>query len=81
MKTITTIAAALTLAAAHALSLDLVNVLGFGVAAGIAGMFVSDYSSSPTYNLEAARVVVNRAKASDAGAEFATIASFDSMIG
>ena len=85
MKTITIIAAsaaALTIAAAaNAFSLNLVNILCIAVASGVAGIFASDYSSSPTYNLEPAKDAVSRKKTSDAGVEFATFASFDSMIG
>jgi hypothetical protein len=85
MKTILTIAvsaAALVIAAvANAFALDLANLLCIGVASGIAGMFASDYSSSPTYNLEPAKLVTSRKKTSDAGVEFATMATFHSMIG
>jgi hypothetical protein len=87
MKTLITIsstAVALTIAAAaNSFALDLPTLLAITVSSGIVGMFAADYSKTPTYNLDTAKAAVARkqARTSDAGVEFATFATFNSMIG
>jgi len=87
MKTlllITSTAAALAIAAAaNSFALDLPTMLGIAVSSAIVGMFASDYSTVPTYNLEPAKAAApkKQARTSDAGVEFATYATFNSMIG
>jgi hypothetical protein len=63
-------------------ALDGVALLAIGAASVFVAMFASDYSRVPTYNL--APVPARRkvaARRSEAGVEFATIASFNSMVG
>jgi hypothetical protein len=86
MKTLAIVlcsAAVLSIATAvSGFALDGVALFAIGAASVFVGMFASDYSRVPTYNL--APVPARRkvaARRSEAGVEFATIASFDSMVG
>lgn len=86
MKTIVTIlSSSAALAAATVVSgfsLDGAALFSIGAASVIVSMFAADYGRVPTYNL-APEPVRQKAPArrSDAGVEFATMASFDSMVG
>ncbi len=86
MKTMTTILISLTaLCAAVRLSgfaLDGVTLFTIGAAAVFAGMFAGDYSRVPTYNLAPAKAPARqkKARASDVGVEFATMATYHSMM-
>ena len=88
MKSITTILSTIAvLAAAIAASgfaFDAAVVISICFAAGIAGMLVSDYSRVPTYNLETVRTPARaekRTRPAKAGVEFATFATFHTMVG
>jgi hypothetical protein len=89
MKTIATIlatAAALTLAiAASGFDFDLMVVVSIAFASGIAGLAVSDYSRAARCNLASATAPEvqpsRRVRRSEAGVEFATLATFNTMVG
>jgi hypothetical protein len=86
MKTIVTllcsaaVLAALTVVSGFAL--DGAVLFSIGAASAVVAMFASDYSRVPTYDLEPAPVRQKaQARRSDPGVEFATMATFNSMIG
>ena len=88
MKTLITIlATAAGLATAIALSgfaFDAAVVVSICFAAGIAGVFTSDYSRTTSYHLEAAKAparAFKRARPARADVEFATFATFHTMVG
>jgi len=86
MKTIVTIlssAAALCAAVAFSgFALDGVALFSIGASSVIAGIFASDYSRVPTYHLAPAPARKGiRTRRRDAGIEFATMATFNSMVG
>jgi hypothetical protein len=84
MKTLPVIAssaaALLAIAVIGGYALDGIVLFSIGAASVIVGMFASDYSQVPTYNLVPAKPVIQSRQAR-AGVEFATMATFDSMIG
>jgi hypothetical protein len=88
MKSIVTVlatAAALTAAiAANGADFSAPIVLSIAFAAGFAGMFASDYRRIPDCYAEPVKspaVPAARVRRSEAGAEFATLATFNTMIG
>ena len=87
MKSIITIlatAAVLTVAiAASGFAFDGAVILSIAAAASLVGMFVSDYSRIPNYNLETEQALARTRKHSrhaEAGVEFATFATFNTMV-
>jgi hypothetical protein len=65
-------------------ALDGAAVFAILVASAVGGMFASDYSRVPTYNLEPVPAKVKakaRARSTAAGIEFATMATFNSTVG
>ncbi len=70
-------------------ALDAAVVIAIGAAAGLASLFVRDYSRAPRYDLDAPQATAPQATArqgrrvrrSEAGVEFATFATFNTTIG
>ena len=65
-------------------ALDGAALFSILIASAIVGMFASDYSRVPTYNLEPAPAKVKakaKVRSTVAGAEFATMATFNSTVG
>lgn len=63
---------------------DIAVALAIGFAACFTGMFASDCKSLPAYDrvpAKAAAVQVRASRQSEAGVEFATFATFNSMVG
>jgi hypothetical protein len=86
MKTLITIlsTAALQIVAiaASGFEFDAPSILAIAFSSGFAGMFAADYKSAPRYDLaqkKAKAVKDQRNVKPEAGVEFATFASFDSM--
>jgi hypothetical protein len=86
MKTLVTVlSAAALLTVAIALSgfeFDAPSILAIAFSSGFAGMFASEYRSAPRYDLVRTKTEVRKDERSlkpEAGVEFATFASFNSM--
>ena len=88
MKTLVTLlatAAALTVAiAASGFDFDATVVVSIAFVSVIAALFVNDYGRATRYNLDAAKTpvrVAKKARRVEAGTEFATLATFNTMVG
>jgi hypothetical protein len=82
MKTILATASVLTLAVVTGgFALDASVVLAIGFAAGIAGIFARDYNRTPRYNLDPVKAPQAARRQVERGVEFATFATFHTMVG